>query len=180
MTRRGVLGLRTRAGEVLEACSVTSAPVDVARIAACLGLHVLEDEFAGDISGFLYQDGARSVIGINRAHGEARRRFTLAHEIGHYLLHSRSTTFVDHAAPPALLRRDATSSGGTDAREVEANAFAAELLMPAEMIERDLQAADAGASTAALIRALARRYAVSVQAMTIRLVRLGHLDDSLF
>ncbi|WP_407543391.1 ImmA/IrrE family metallo-endopeptidase (plasmid) [Deinococcus radiomollis] len=145
-----------------------------------LGLDVREGDFEGRISGFLYQDGARTVIGINRSHGAARRRFTLAHEIGHYMLHSRTTTFVDHATPPTVLRRDTKSSEGTDAREVEANTFAAELLMPANFIAHDFETIDLATEPELLIQEFAQRYDVSVQAMTIRLVRLGHLEDPAF
>jgi len=180
VTRRPSNAVRARAREVLEACHVKQAPVDVAEIALNLGLDVREGDFEGRISGFLYQDGARTVIGINRSHGSARRRFTLAHEIGHYMLHSRTTTFVDHATPPTVLRRDARSSDGTDAREVEANSFAAELLMPADFIALDFETVDLDIDPETLIQEFARRYDVSVQAMTIRLVRLGHLEDTVF
>lgn len=180
MTRRSVSTIRAKARDVLETCHVHQAPVDVLEIAAHLNLHVREGDFEGRISGFLYQDGARTVIGINRSHGAARRRFTLAHEIGHYMLHSRTTTFVDHAAPPTILRRDATSGEGTDPREVEANNFAAELLMPADFIARDFETVDLATAPEILIQELAQRYGVSVQAMTIRLVRLGHLEESIF
>lgn len=173
MKRPGALRGKVKA--LLDACDLHTPPVDVERVARHLDLHVREGEFDGEISGFLYQDGTRTVIGINRAHGAARRRFTLAHEIGHYVLHNRETTFVDRGGP-SILKRDVRSSAGTDVREVEANAFAAELLMPAPFLARSLAEADERADAEDLIRDLAQQYNVSVQAMTIRLIRLGYLD----
>ena len=35
-----------------------------------------------DLSGFLYREGAHSIIGINKTHVPVRQRFTIAHEIG--------------------------------------------------------------------------------------------------
>jgi Zn-dependent peptidase ImmA (M78 family) len=59
-----------------------------------------------------------------------------------------------------------------DPREVDANAFAAALLMPATMLTRDVQGRVIDVSDEDAIRTLARRYAVSQQALTIRLLNL--------
>lgn len=174
--KRRALPQRAKAARLLEECGIHDAPVDLSRVAQHLGLTVREGAYDGDISGFLYQDGTRTVIGINRAHSVARRRFTLAHEIAHYVLHNRETTFVDRLAGPTLLKRDARSASGTDPREVEANAFAADLLMPAAFLERDLDGIDDRQDVDSILADLARKYRVSVEAMTIRLVRLGYLD----
>jgi len=164
---------------LLDECAQGAAPVDVARIAQHLGLIVREAPFDADMSGFLYQDGAQAVVGINQAHSTVRKRFTLAHECGHYVLHQKNTTYVDRNSGPTVLLRDRNSAQGKDRKEVEANGFAAELLMPVHFIERDIARLKDVQDGDEIIMKLARKYEVSAQAMTIRLMKLGYIHDSL-
>jgi Zn-dependent peptidase ImmA (M78 family) len=74
-------------------------------------------------------------------------------------------------------RRDERSSDGTDVEEKEANFFAAELLMPASFIEKDIAAGrGTSLSNEAVIESLADQYKVSTQALIIRLAYLGHIE----
>lgn len=116
----------------------------------------------------LLVDNDDAVIVVNEDNPTQRRRFTLAHEYGHYLLHTESNTSIFH--------RDEKSSQGTDRVEIDANAFAAELLMPAE--EVGAQAAKIGVDPLAddITRGLADTFGVSFQAMSIRLQQLGVID----
>jgi Zn-dependent peptidase ImmA (M78 family) len=75
--------------------------------------------------------------------------------------------FVDRAI--RMDRRDANASRGIDPEEIAANRFAAELLMPEEMI---LASLGQGSSTE-IIGRLAVRFDVSQQAMEHRLANLG-------
>ena len=140
-------------------------PVDVGRIAAYLGAQVIEERLVRGPSGLLYRDGDQVVIGVNSSHAERRRRFTVAHEIGHLVLHKGRTLILDRAN-----FRDATSSTATNYEEIQANAFAAELLMPRAQV----YARQGGrARDADLVRDLADTFKVSEQAMGCRLVNLG-------
>ncbi len=65
-----------------------------------------------------------------------RQRFTIAHELGHFFLHRASSTVFVDAAP--IFFRDESSSNGSQREEIEANAFAAELLMPEDAIRQRL------------------------------------------
>lgn len=76
----------------------------------------------------LVRNGQRFVI-VNARHHENRRRFTLAHEVGHHVLHADYLAEHVHV-DTAVLRRDELSAEGVDLKEIAANAFAAELLMP--------------------------------------------------
>lgn len=147
-------------------------PVDVGRIAEHLGAQVVEERLDRDLSGLLYRDGDQVVIGVNNSHAERRRRFTVAHEIGHMVLHKGRPLVLDHVR---VNFRNATSSTATDLEEIQANAFAAELLMPGAQVMAYARAAlEAGrASDAALVRDLADGFDVSEQAMEYRLVNLG-------
>jgi len=141
-------------------------PVPVDSIAAdLLGLHVEEAEGLG-VSGALLP-GLRT---IRLDAGEARespgrRRFTLAHEIGHWVCHCAGA-----ARQPAMLCRPAQVGGeGGDPLEREANVFAAELLMPAAAVA-------AAVGRAAPAPELAERFGVSPIAFAWRLFNLGLAD----
>ena len=147
-------------------------PVDVGRIAEHLGAQVVEERLDRDLSGLLYRDGDQAVIGVNNTQPDRRRRFTVAHEIGHLVLHRGRPLVLDHVR---VNFRNAASSTATDHEEIQANAFAAELLMPAAQVMASARAALEGgrASDAALLRDLADGFDVSEQAMEYRLVNLG-------
>ena len=117
------------------------------------------------------------VIGVNALHASVRQRFTIAHEIGHLVLHE-DPVFVDrmYLAPspskrPAYLR-DARSSQATDVQEIEANKFAAALLMPPSMIREALDEVSVPVDGEG-IETLANLFDVSSQSMGFRLLNLG-------
>ena len=105
-----------------------------------------------------------------------RQNFTVAHELGHLLLHDQDQLHVDRAFPTVRLRDDVSSQGIDDA-EKEANLFAAEILMPERFLKGDL--ADRSAIDLydeEFLPELARRYGVSVQALMFRLQYLGYIE----
>lgn len=116
------------------------------------------------------------TIGVNSRHHPNRKRFTIAHEIGHFLLHRGEELIIDRNFKVTVSHRDERSGTGESADEIEANHFAAALLMPAEFLKKDLLGRDFDASDDDQIQDLAARYKVSAQAMTIRLVNLGYIQ----
>jgi hypothetical protein len=114
------------AKQLLAEGDVSGPPVPVEEIARELGVRVYFEHFDQDISGILYRDGANSVIGVQATHPKTRQRFTIAHEIGHLRLH-KGPMFLDHSV--RVDRRDEKASLGIDLDEIEANSFAAALLM---------------------------------------------------
>lgn len=170
--------IQRRALQVLERAGIQSAPVDPFVVAESLGADVQPEFAEPEISGALYRDADRPVIGVNAKHHPNRQHFTIAHECGHLVLHDQPV-YVDRAytsdrsdrSTPAFLR-NAVSSEAIDPVEIEANRFAACLLMPKSFLLQDLRkmrlplAADA-------VDSLARSYEVSTQAMTYRLTNLG-------
>jgi Zn-dependent peptidase ImmA (M78 family) len=170
--------IRALAERLLTEHSVRTEPVDVAKLARAIGVKVQEQPAEDDLSGFLYRDRRQktAVIGVNSTHHVNRRRFTTAHELGHYLLHDFDNVHVDRQFKVWL--RSEASSQGTDLEEKEANLFAAEILMPASFIERDVQRISAfDLMDEEVIAKLAARYGVSTQAMTFRLGYLGHIEQ---
>src|ERR1700753_895505 len=113
-----------KATEILQKYNVSKPPVDVERLARQAGLRIVEEQLDSEISGMLYREGSRAVILINQGDALVRKRFSMAHELGHYHLHEASSVFVDRR----VRFRDSDSSQGTIKEEIEANNFAAELL----------------------------------------------------
>jgi Zn-dependent peptidase ImmA (M78 family) len=165
---------RRRALELLQAGRVKKPPVPLEKLVAAAGAILRYEPFAGELSGTVYRrpEGG-AVIGVNSLHSPARKRFTIAHELGHLLLHRDEKLHVDEQSPIGL--RTDLSRPATDANEIEANQFAAELLMPQSFLVKDLEDLSNLEADVAIDR-LAKRYQVSTEAMTIRLSKLGALS----
>ena len=146
-----------------------------------LGITILSKPSDDDLSGFLYRelDNKNAVIGVNQTHHPNRRRFTIAHEIGHFIMHDFEGFHFDSNNQKYLLKlRSKNSHLFNPAEEREANEFAAELLMPKAFIQEDMKAfSDKDLMYDEDLTELAKKYKVSVQALTFRLQNLGHLAD---
>ncbi|MEC3978137.1 ImmA/IrrE family metallo-endopeptidase [Amycolatopsis sp. H20-H5] len=151
-------------------------PVQVEGIAQAEGIQVIRTASSGNESGFLLRDGQRTVIGLNSKNPGRRQRFTVAHELGHWKLHQGKPLIVDHAIK--INKRDDLSSAATDREEIDANAFAAALLMPQSFVHAALNAeVAAGVPTVErLLNSLADQFLVSIEAMRWRLVNLGLIN----
>lgn len=155
---------------------IDSAPIPVEKVAKNLGLKIQFESYDEDMSGCLVRDGEDALIGVNISHHKNRQRFTVAHEIGHFLFHPGESIFVDRVF--RVNRRDHNSSTAEKPEEIEANQFASELLMPTELLLEDLNKyisknPDVGEDD--LIEHFAHKYQVSVQAMVYKLVNIKFL-----
>ena len=173
-----------RAREMLEKTDALSQPVDLRRILDALELELRISPMSEAYSGFLAVD--KRMIVVNERHPEVRRRFTVAHEIGHYDLHrgdrdpadmfvDRTDYFRDDSKQEVYFRRHRLDP--IDYRmEVEANAYAAGLLMPKKLLGPYLeQNADKIDLTEARgVQTVADAFRVSRVAMGYRLRNLGH------
>jgi Zn-dependent peptidase ImmA (M78 family) len=160
--------VRRRVDELLRGLS--RPPVDLEGIARQLGAEIRLFDLESDVSGVLYRDGDRRVVVVNAAHPEARRRFTIAHELGHLALHKGSAVHVDEGFQ--INFRDPRSATAENVEEVEANAFAANLLMPAAWLWADLDRETFDLGDDGMLERLAERYQVSKQAMVFRLASM--------
>ncbi len=137
------------------------APVSVLDIAGDFGLRVFRGEWTNGASGCIRRDrkrGGKSGFAIftNKDHGRARRRFTIAHEIGHFVLHRNK---IDREVIDDRLYRSRLDGD----LEVQANDFAAFVLMPWDLIVREMKR---GRDT---VEELAQAFEVSKSAMAVRL-----------
>lgn len=136
-------------------------PVDPIRIARRLGIDVIEARLDPSVSAALVKErGQDPTIVLSAADSPNRKRFSCAHEIGHFLRRSTSPDEYEYVD-----RRDLLASSGTDPEEMYANSFAAALLMPEAEVRRFHREELADYQ-------MAVRFAVSQDAMHYRLVNL--------
>lgn len=152
--------------------SMNVAPIDVHEIARREGVRVEKGDFGSDVAAILVRDGERVIIGVNALHVRTRQRFSVAHELGHHLLHDGGRElFVDKEY--LVKFRDENSGTGAEPEEVEANQFAAELIMPEELVRTAFLKVPLDIDDETWLRELARKFDVSPMAMTVRLSALG-------
>jgi predicted transcriptional regulator len=150
--------IRRQAERLLQRAGVTHEPVSLRDVVSALNLEVVQaagEPFVCEAA--LQPVGDSHAIVLRGASSEHRRRFTIAHEIGHFVLH------------PQLLapeRGGAVNAAG-QSQEREADQFAAELLMPEPLVRQAVleQGDDVGR--------IADRFDVSRQAMQVRLRSLA-------
>lgn len=157
--------------------NVIKAPVDVRAIAERFAI-VVEKRMPDNLSGMLVptpgaDDGRRHTIVVNKDHAETRQRFTIAHELGHLLLHDYRRPHAD-AVFKVRLRANVNYDDSIK-EEIEANHFAAELLMPTDLVVAgvekvgiDMNFDDSDTEIDVEIEKLAKKFRVSKQAMKIR------------
>jgi Zn-dependent peptidase ImmA (M78 family) len=164
---------RQSAQRLLRRAGITQAPIKVDEIAKGLGLKVIATEIPNKVSGLLVTHDAVSTICLQKGDSAVRQRFTVAHELGHwYLQHQAQSGPHVHVNRGHLIsERGARSAEGSDRVEIEANQFAAELLMPGNLVraavarlKRPLREDD--------VSDLAGEFEVSEQAMGFRLKNL--------
>lgn len=174
MKRPRLAFARARARLLLSHGQETEPPVNVKKLARLVGATVCLAEYDGELAGSVIRLPGKVIIGVNGADHLNRQRFTIAHELGHLLLHEGKQVHLDERLRVNL--RSPTSSMAVDPDEMEANQFAAELLMPEAFLEQDMLAlAGRDLESGGDIGELAKKYQVSEQAMTIRLVALRYL-----
>lgn len=160
-----------KAGKLLHQSDALALPVDLNRVVEYLGLSLNEKPLENEYSGFLAVK--EKTIVVNLRHTPVRRRFTIAHEIGHYQLHRRSEdipVFIDRA----VYHRKESAEGVDHLMEMQANAYAAGLLMPEALLDVYLDDHPAlDLERPADIKTLAEEFEVSRPAMEFRLINLG-------
>lgn len=136
-------------------------PVRLSSLAHKLGLKVVASTLPPGISGEIRPSPSGFTISVNRHDSSKRQRFTVAHEIAHYLLHRDQ---IGKGITDDALYRSSLS----DWREAEANRLAADIILPREALELRMHSTQ-GIGEAELVSELATQFNVSDVAMKIRL-----------
>jgi Zn-dependent peptidase ImmA (M78 family) len=170
----------TFAYDIILKHQISEPDVKINKIIRSFGIQLHEVQLPDDISGLLNieEDDSASIL-INGGHHKHRQKFTKAHELGHYLMHKQKGTHVDKNS--FFFRSE--SIKGYHIIEIEANRFAAELLMPKHLIEQEI--AKIGDDSFDIfieknIEDLATTFNVSQMAMSLRLEKLGYLNKKMW
>ncbi len=140
--------------------SIEPYPLDVEGLADKFDITINLESLENDLSGILYKDDAgKWIIVVNQLHHENRRRYTIAHELGHYILHRH---LKDRFEDEIFFR-----GGKPLNEEYQANEFANCILMPEQKFRQFIKD---GVNT---IETLASEFHVSTIALRIRAKNLG-------
>jgi len=143
--------------KLLDKFGYASPAIDPAKICKDLGIRVYFAKFTGEddkISGFFY--GEKNEIYVNEEEYPQRQTFTIAHELGHKIMHEE---WLNSSEYKVLLRNSLNISD--DPKEKEANCFAANLLVPKFMLDKYYKIAS--------IEELATLFMVSVPVIRYRI-----------
>lgn len=137
---------------ILVKLDIKKPPVDLDKVASFFNIKIVKyPNFPDNVSGTIVKRDDKTYIGVNERHAVVRQRFTIAHELGHYFLGHDENEMIDY------------SFDKDSHKEREANKFASELLMPMKLLSEDIENLNN-------ISELAKKYQVSEQSMSIRLL----------
>jgi Zn-dependent peptidase ImmA (M78 family) len=162
----------SNAFDVAERYWAKGPPVDIIGIIHALGIEYAEEVRPESMSGLVerYGDGYRIVV--NASHNPVRRRFTAAHELGHYVYHREligDGIYDDAAYRTTDISGRYRNSKIRQEHETQANRFAAVVLMPSQLIHRLQEELGLDINDPRAVHELARLLDVSEQALRIRL-----------
>ncbi len=164
------------ASQILNNLNINELPVPISLIAESIGLKIYSYDLGENISGALVIDKGQGIIGINPLESSVRQRFTIAHELGHFVLHRNvESLFVDKDFK--VLFRNQESSTGELKREQDANAFAAAILMPKKLLAEKINDLAVDLTDEYSVKHLAQMFDVSVTAMTYRIINLNLIQS---
>lgn len=162
--------------KILASLDITSASgIDLAVITRASNIKLKASDLDDSISGFfVIKNGVANIV-YNKYQSPVRQRFTIAHELGHFVLHKKELSLSKTELP---VFRNGRSSTGENKQEREANLFAASLLMPENFIEDELK--NFNLIGGSLLEYLAGTFKVSEQAMSYRLAYLNYDLNAIF
>jgi Zn-dependent peptidase ImmA (M78 family) len=166
MREGGIRDARRYARALLRRFGVRSHEhIRVEAFAAHLGVILTEAPLDGATAQLVRNGKHAHILVSTRPTDIGSRRFSIAHELGHFVLEHPSCAPTDLFAPA---RREPSASERD--YEAEANAFAAELLMPSELVQHHCEMSPVDLEGA---RQIARQFSVSILASARRFAELS-------
>jgi Zn-dependent peptidase ImmA (M78 family) len=165
-----VFRARNKAKKLLREYSPYTSPLNLDEFSNSHGIEIKYKELPEDISGIYepHSVNEKCRVFVNICDHKHRQRFSIAHELGHHFLCHSKDIIVDK------IYRDHKSSLGTYAMEVEANNFAAELIMPSDQIMSFVdEYINDGVVEQDIEMKLSKRFMVSTEAISYKLKSLG-------
>jgi len=148
-------------------------PINIDKIIKSQSLKLVPYDEEG-VSGILMIEQNNTIIGYAEHESPKRQRFTKAHELGHFMLHRGGNLFIDKDFK--TMYRPSTGVPSSEWQEWEANEFAACILMPKHLVKEEMKKIQidySDDSDNSWIEQLAKKFDVSISAMSIRISRLG-------
>lgn len=152
----------------LDKFDIKQAPVPIEDIAEKMGIKISyapSDEYSGML---IRKEKGQALMGINSNEIKTRMRFTIAHEVAHYIFDTKSEVAIDYRSSLNLLDKSD--------EEKRADLFAANILMPKKWINLDFEKIPRGSFSQEHLTDLAKKYKVSLEAMKYRLVNMGLIN----
>lgn len=154
---------RHAAKALLKTAKITAAPVMISEVIKCvpksfnLTVRGTKDHLPNGLDAFTHKEEGLTIIGYNQNVAPVRQKFSVAHELGHlYMGHLHGHSSLD--------------LNSADFDEIEANQFAAHLIMPTVMLRKDIKTGIKD------VKELAKRYFVSEDAMWWQLSKSGLMN----
>jgi Zn-dependent peptidase ImmA (M78 family) len=151
--------------------ATATAPVNVERLIRSFNIKLdKKAELHSDVAGEIARSDAREfTISVNADDHYYRQRFTMAHELAHYLFHRDliGTGVDDNRAYRSVAGGNFFNPNVTAEHEIEANRFAAGLLMPAKLVRSEFDRCGEN------LELLSNKFQVSQEAMRYRIQSLG-------
>lgn len=170
------MDIKKKVDLVFEETELMSIPVEVVMMANYYGFEVYELDMDSNTSGMIIVDekpiknfDTNKLIVVNSNHSNARKRFTIAHELGHFILNDKPSKCYAHRESADVYNQD----------ERDANSFASALLMPEDDIKKFIKSLGVDDSDDLpefeflLINKISKRYNVSESAAEVRLKKLN-------
>jgi Zn-dependent peptidase ImmA (M78 family) len=168
--------IEAKAQELLDSLGIRIVPIPVEKIAKAMGARLHYSPLDEELSGMIFIKEGVPIIGVNSLHHPNRQRFTVAHELAHLHLHREHISrnvHVDKRFAESILRRDAVAATGTERLEIDANQFAAALLIPKEKLEELLSITQLDIEDEQALEHLARKFKVSKATLQYRIRNLS-------
>lgn len=157
--------------ELITEHNLFKLPVDVSRLAKLLSVKIRIADLGKEVSSLLYLRDEQSLIGINQFESKSRQNFAIAHELGHFLLHSKNKKH-DLMFISKVHFRDIKASNTDNQKDHEANEFAYSLLMPESLILDEIENLPDLISAEDATNILAKKFKVTPIKMFYRIQKL--------
>lgn len=169
--------------DLLAQHNINEPSINVEDIAKNLGIIVIRRPYTAQnkLAAMLIRDepSGKVIIALNGDHTKEKQRFSIAHEIGHFLLHPAEKVYLDREF--SVDYRDSKAAIGKHIKEIEANRFAGNLLIPRRFLVEDLRnyLMEEKVDKVKISRELSKKYEVSTFTINIRINSLlDEIDES--
>ena len=143
-------------------------PLNIKKVAEKIfGMKICEEDLGKSVSGFLERIGENWCIYVNKYESDLRKKFTIAHELGHFILHKDKIIAQGASTPDQIFFRN----DDNNSVEQEANNFASELLMPKDEFIKVIKN---GCNT---LEKLSEYFGLSTSAVRYRAYKLGIISE---